>query len=348
MTWMIYGANGYTGELVARRAVCRGERPVLAGRNGAAVRALATELDLDAIVVDLADAADLRAALGGIDVVAHCAGPFSRTSAPMVDACLATGTHYLDVTGEMPVLEAVLARDGEAVAAQVVLLSGAGFDVVPTDCLAGLLAGTLPDAVSLELAFHAPGGMSRGTMLTGLDFAGGGTVRRVGGVLRRTSLGEPSRTVPFPSGARTVGAISWGDVVTAYHSTGIGEITVYTSLSARGPMAKVGGRLLRYAPVREFLRAAVRRGLPGPSAQVRARTRSEIWAEVRSATGHRSGTLTGPNAYDLTADAVVRAAVRLAGQHPGSAGVKPGAHTPATAFGPDFVRELDGVTVTVP
>ena len=153
--------------------------------------------------------------------------------------------------------------------------------------------------------------------------------------------------MPFPSGARTVGGISWGDVVTAYHSTGIGEITVYTSLSARGPMAKVGGHLLRYAPVREFLRAAVRRGVSGPSAQVRARTRSEVWAEVRSATGHRSGTLTGPNAYDLTADAVVQAVVRLAGQHPGGAGVKPGAHTPATAFGPDFVRELDGVTVTL-
>jgi saccharopine dehydrogenase (NAD+, L-lysine-forming) len=346
MAWMIYGANGYTGELVARRAVSRGERPVLAGRNGAAVSALAAELGLDAVAVDLTDGAGLRTALGGVDVVAHCAGPFSRTSAPMVDVCLATGTHYLDVTGEMPVFEAVLARDAEAVAAQVVLLSGAGFDVVPTDCLAGLLAAALPDAVSLELAFHAPGGMSRGTMLTSLNFAGGGTVSRVGGVLRRTPLGEPSRTVPFPSGTRTVGAITWGDVVTAYHSTGIGEITVYTSLPVRGPMAAVGGRLLKYAPVREFLRAAVRRGAPGPSAQVRARTRSQIWAEVRSATGRRSGTLTGPNAYDLTADAVVRAAVRLAGQGPG-VGAKPGAHTPATAFGPDFVRELDGVTVTL-
>ena len=126
MTWMIYGANGYTGELVARLAVARGERPVLAGRNAAAVGALLEE----------------------VDAVAHCAGPFVWTAKPMVDACLATGTHYVDVTGEPDVFEAVLARDAEAAAAGITLLTGGGFDVVPTDCLAGLLAAELPDATS--------------------------------------------------------------------------------------------------------------------------------------------------------------------------------------------------------
>jgi saccharopine dehydrogenase (NAD+, L-lysine-forming) len=343
MTWLIYGANGYTGELVARRAVSRGERPVLSGRNAAAVTALAAELGLDARPADLADAGGLRAALDGSTVVVHCAGPFRRTSAPMVDACLATGTHYVDVTGETPVFEAVLGRQDEAVAAAVVLLTGGGFDVVPSDCLAGLLAASLPDARSLEIAFRAPGGMSRGTALTGLDIAAGGAQRRVGGVLRPTPFGEPSRQVPFPSGSRSVGAITWGDVVTAYHSTGIADITTYTTLPAPGVAVSLGRSLLRYAPVREFAAGFLRRRAPGPSPEVRAATSVEVWAEVRSPTGSRSGTLTGPNAYDLTADAVVRAAVRLAGG-PAAA---PGAHTPATAFGPDFVRELDGVTVTL-
>jgi short subunit dehydrogenase-like uncharacterized protein len=334
MTWMIYGANGYTGELVARLAVARGEHPVLAGRNAAAIGALATALRLDAKIVDLANTAALHEALGQVDAVAHCAGPFVRTARPMVDACLATGTHYVDVTGEPEVFEAILARDAEAAAAGVTLLTGGGYDVVPTDCLAALLGAELPDATALEIAFRAGGGMSRGTALTGLSMVSAGALRRVDGKLVRGPLGEPSREVAFPSGTRTVGAVTWGDVVTAYHSTGIGNITVYTSL----PRTTVATRLLRLGPFRTFAAGAIRRRPPGPPASVRAATGVEVVAEVQGPSGSRRGVLTGPNGYDITADAVVREIPLLA-----SAG--PGAHTPATALGRDFVRSLTGVTV---
>ena len=336
MTWMIYGANGYTGELVARLAVARGEHPVLAGRNAAAVGALATELRLDAKIFDLANVAALHEALGQVDAVAHCAGPFVRTARPMVDACLATRTHYVDVTGEPDVFEAVLARGDEAAAAGVTLLTGGGFDVVPTDCLAALLAAELPDATALEIAFRAGGGMSRGSALTGMSIVAGGALRRVDGRLVRGPLGKPTREVAFPSGTRTVGAVTWGDVVTAYHSTGIGTITVYTSV----PPVTVAARLLRLPPLRALAARAVRRRPPGPSARVRAATRVEVVAEVRSPSGSRRGVLTGPNAYDIPADAVVR-------EIPLLASAPPGAHTPATALGPDFVRTLSGVTVTL-
>jgi short subunit dehydrogenase-like uncharacterized protein len=336
MTWMIYGANGYTGELVARLAVARGEHPVLAGRNAAAIGALATELRLDAKIVDLANTAALHEALAEVDAVAHCAGPFVRTARPMVDACLATRTHYVDVTGEPEVFEAVLARDDEAAAAGVTLLTGGGFDVVPTDCLAALLAAELPDATALEIAFRAGGGLSRGTALTGLSMAAGGALRRVDGKLVRGPLGEPAREVEFPSGTRTVGAVTWGDVVTAYHSTGIGSITVFTSV----PKVTAAARLLRLPPFRALAARAVRRRPPGPSARVRAGTGVEVVAEVRSPSGSRRGVLTGPNAYDITADAVVR-------EIPLLASARPGAHTPATALGPEFVRTLSGVTVSL-
>jgi short subunit dehydrogenase-like uncharacterized protein len=334
MTWMIYGANGYTGELVARLAVARGERPVLAGRNAAAIGALATALRLDAKIVDLENAAALREALAGIDAVAHCAGPFARTARPMVEACLATGTHYVDVSGEPDVFEAVLARDAEAAAAGVTLLTGGGFDVVPTDCLAALLAAELPGATELEIAFRAGGGLSRGTALTGLSTSTGGALRRVDGKLVRGPFGQPTREVAFPSRTRTVGAITWGDVVTAYHSTGIPTITVFSPV----PRATVAARLLRLPPMRALAARAVRRRPPGPPAHVRAATGVEIVAEVRSPAGSRRGVLTGPNPYDVTADAVVREVALLAA-------ARPGAHTPATALGADFVRGLDGVTV---
>jgi short subunit dehydrogenase-like uncharacterized protein len=343
--WMIYGANGYTGELVARLAAARGERPVLAGRSAAAVGALADELGLQRAVVDLSDAAALRSALHDVTVVAHCAGPFVRTAGAMLDACLATGTSYLDVTGELAVFSSVLGRSGEAAEAGVSLVTGAGFDVVPTDCLANLLCRALPGARSMELAFRAPGGMSRGTATTGLAVAADGGRRLVDGVLVPTPLGEPAREVPFPSGPRRVGAVPWGDLVTAHHSTGIRTITVYTTVAPRRGVRRLatglGQWLLRHDGARALAARAVRRRPAGPSAATRRATGIEVWGQAVSPDGSVSGTLTGPNAYDLTADAVLRAVARvLAGRVP------VGAHTPATAFGADFVRELDGVVVS--
>lgn len=354
--WMIYGANGYTGRLVAELAVARGHRPVLAGRRAAPVAALADQLGLEHRCVDLADTAGLREALAEVALVAHCAGPFSVTADPMVSACLATGTHYLDITGEAAVFEAVFDRHAHAIDAGVVLVPGVGFDVVPTDCLAVLLAADLPGATSLELAFLVGGGVSRGTARTALTTAatsGGRARRRVGGALRPTAFGRPHRIVPFPSGPRRVGAVTWGDLVTAYRSTGIGDITVYTRLPGTGRFSPVPtsalAHLMRIGGVRRLAERALRRRRPGPSARTRAATGVQVWGQVRDPTGeHRTATLVGPNAYDLTADAVVTAAGRLLAGSTAHVPVPPGAHTPATAFGAGFVAELHGVLLSGP
>jgi short subunit dehydrogenase-like uncharacterized protein len=340
--WLIYGANGYTGDLVARLAAARGERPILAGRNGAAVGALAAELGLDHRVADLRDPVALRAMLNGVRVVAHCAGPFAITSAPMVDACLADGVHYLDITGEIEVFDAIFARHADAERAGVVLLPGAGFDVVPTDCLAARLATALPSATHLDLAFLAGGGLSRGTAMTGLaGMADGGRLRR-GGEMVATRAGSPRRRVPMPSGMRDVAAVRWGDLVTAYRSTGIPNITTYTALPMGGRVAGLS-TLLGWGPLRSVAERVVRSRVTGPSAAVRAKTHCEVWGEVRDADGgSASGTLTGPNAYDLTADSMVRATRRLL-----DGDVTPGAHTPSSAFGAAYVDSLDGVRVSL-
>jgi short subunit dehydrogenase-like uncharacterized protein len=350
--WMIYGANGYTGGLVARLAAGRGERPILAGRDARAVAVLAGELGLAYRAASLNDPVTLRRALEGIDVVAHCAGPFEVTARAMVDACLVTGTHYVDVAGEIAVFESIYERHDEAQRAGVVLLPGAGFDVVPTDCLAATLAAQLPTANVLELAFLAGGGTSRGTVKVGLRSATRGNLRRVDGALVSTPIGEPRRVVPFPSGDRMVGAFAWGDLVTGYRSTGIPTITVYTRVPLpSGTVGRLGGAalrvLLRFAPTRALATIVASRGVTGPDAARRARTGCEIWGEVRDADGRaRSATLTGPNAYALTADALLRAVGYVgAGAGPGGP-IEPGAHTPATALGAEFVRELAGVRLS--
>ena len=335
---MVYGANGYAGELVARLAVARGERPVLAGRNGPAVRRLAEELGCESVVIALDDAAALRSALGEVRSVAHCAGPFAVTAAPMVAACIAVGVHYLDITGEIEVLEAVFARSGEATAAGVVLLPGMGFDVVPTDCAASMLHARLPSATELELAIRAEGGLSRGTVRTSIG--GGGGWRRVDGRLVPVPLGEPRRRVPFPSGPRTVSALPLGDLSSAFRSTGIPNVTTYATLPAVARprlMQRLGVAALGYAPVRAAADAVAKWTPSGPSPRARATTRAEAWGEVRDASGASAAmTVTLPNVYDVTADSVVRGVGRISD-------VPPGAHTPSQAFGAGYLSTLDGV-----
>lgn len=170
--WLLYGAYGFTGRLIAREAVERGHRPVLAGRDADETAALADALSLEHGVFGLDEEGALREALAGVDAVVHAAGPFSRTWRPMVEACLATGTHYLDITGEVEVFEALHALDGRASDAGVALLPGVGMDVVPSDCLAARLAERLPDATHLELALHSTGGPSRGTARTQVEALG--------------------------------------------------------------------------------------------------------------------------------------------------------------------------------
>jgi len=344
LSWMIYGAYGYTGRLVAALAAERGELPVIAGRDERRLRTLGERFELEHRTVDLSDASALRAALKNVDVVAHCAGPFSATAEPMVDACLATGTHYLDITGEIDVFETVLARDDEARRHGVVVLPGAGFDVVPSDCLAAMLARALPGAVRLELALRTTGGVSPGTAKTAMESLGTAGRARVGGVIGPIPADRRRREVEFADGRATAHAIAWGDVSTAYHSTGIGDIVVYAALPAVvAPimaLAQVAGAATRTRLVQGLLKRTVGR-LPGPSAETRAKSRGQLWGEVTDAGGRSvSGTVTTLDPYDLTADSVVRIAQRLA-----AGTVAPGAYTPSQALGPDFVRDLDGAVV---
>jgi short subunit dehydrogenase-like uncharacterized protein len=338
-SWLLYGANGYTGELIAREAVRRGLRPILAGRSAEKIEPLARELGLEHRIFDVE-----HADLSGVAAVLHCAGPFLRTSKPMVDACLAAGVHYLDITGELEVFEAIMARDAEAKQRNVTLVPGVGFDVVPTDCLAAMLKRKLPEATELWLAFHAPGmGVSRGTMKTMLEGAGYGSAIRRNGKIERVPLLFDVREIPFAGGKRLAVAIPWGDVSTAYHTTGIGNIRVF---SARSP--KSVARLRRIAPLlallrlRPFLRLAQKLAdrRTGPSETTRTTARVHLWGRAFNADREATMTIETPEGYHLTVQSSLAAV-----EHIISEPVRAGAFTPAKRFGADFVRSLDGVTV---
>lgn len=341
--FLLYGAYGYTGELIAREAVRRGLQPLLAGRDAGRLAPLATELGLDHRAIALDDAGALEAALAEVPLVLHAAGPFARTAAPMVAGCLRTGTHYLDVTGEIAVYEALAARDEEARQAGVMLLPGVGFDVVPTDCLALYLKNRLPEAVHLELAFLNQSGVSRGTATTAIENLGqGGAVRRDGHLVR-VPPAYRVREVDFGRGAVPAVSIPWGDVATAYRTTGIPNITVYAYFGRRAPLvmrlSRYLGWLLASAPVQALLKAWVQRQPPGPSAEQRATGRSFVWGAATDGAGRQvEARLTGPESYTLTVRAALAAVARVRGGE-----AVPGYQTPAGAFGEDFVLEVEGV-----
>jgi saccharopine dehydrogenase (NAD+, L-lysine-forming) len=346
MSWLLYGANGHTGGLVARAAQRRGERPVLAGRSAEKVIPLAEELGLDYAVVDLLDSRALRSALADVDVVAHCAGPFSATSARMVAACLDARTHYVDIAGEIDVFESTYARSDEATEAGIVLLPGSGFDVVPTDCVAATLHQAMPEAGELDLAFRTSGRIGPGTAKTALEGAGAGGKARVDGKLAGVALAHNRVLAEFPSGPRTVTSIPWGDLASAYRSTGIPNITTYTAVPAGNVLSR-GQRYLGYVTpvlsntaVQKAGKNLLDRFMPqGGEPQTGT---SEVWGQVTDGGGRRlSATLTGPDAITLTVEAVLATVERL--QRGGTA---PGAHTPSSAFGADFAGELDGVAMT--
>jgi short subunit dehydrogenase-like uncharacterized protein len=210
--WMIYGANGYTGRLVAAEARRRDLKPVLAGRRAGPIEKLAAELGLPVRVFGLDDATAAAAAVADMAVVANCAGPFAATSAPMIDACLTSRAHYVDITGEIDVFLAAQRRHADAQAAGIVICPGVGFDVIPTDCMAAVLKEALPDATHLVLAFDARGPMSPGTartMARALRFGKhGGRVRR-NGVIEEVPLAQSWRRIDLAGGSATAIAIPW-------------------------------------------------------------------------------------------------------------------------------------------
>ena len=340
---LIYGATGYTGRLIAEHAAAEGMRPVLAGRDADRVGRLARTLGLSHRAFALDNPVTLRRGLEGFVAVMHAAGPFSATARPMAAGCLAAGAHYLDITGEIDVFEALAALDGKARDAGVMLLPGAGFDVVPSDCLAAHLVARLPDATRLRLSIGGLSRLSRGTAKTMVENVARGTaVRSAGRIVERPRASRG--TADFGRGPRDTVGVSWGDVSTAWRSTGVPDIAVFfeadRAMRAAASLPGIAKRLLGAAPVQRVLKAGIDRRLPaGPTTEQRASGSAVIVAEAWNAAGRRAASrLATPEPYALTALTAVELLRRAAAGE-----AVPGFQTPAMAYGADFVLAFPGV-----
>ena len=338
---IVYGAYGYTGELIARRCQELGLRPLLAGRNEEKLKPVAVKYGLSYQVADLQPDV-LDQLLQGAKVVIHAAGPFIHTSKPMLEACIRNKVHYTDITGEIAVFAQANSYNQQAKDAGVMLLPGTGFDIVPSDCLAAHLKARMPEADDLVMAFYSAGKSSRGTSLTVVEGLGmGGTIRKQG-KLKSVPEAYDVKRFNFEGNNLTAATIPWGDVYTAFYSTGIPNVKVYMAMPKKlingMKWSRWIGWLLKTEFVKKRARAKIHAGQAGPTDAQRAKSFMSLTGTVKDKNGNAlSSTIKTQEGYTLTAMTSVEIAQRIvAGNY------KAGWQTPSLVYGKDLVCEVSG------
>lgn len=319
---MIYGATGYTGRMAAEHAKAQGLDVVIAGRSSERLESLAAQLDVPHRVFT----PDRHTAqhLNGIGVLLNFAGPFAQTANPLMHACIVAGVDYLDITAEINVYRLAEQLGVQAAEAGVMLMPGVGWDVVPTDCLAVHVARRVQDPQSLKVALQVAGSMSRGSALSVSEIIGAGLLARIDGLLVATPDAQ-SRDFDFGQGPALCAPLSFGDLVTGWHSTGIPNIAMFVNIT--GDAFPEGD--LSHLP-------------DGPSAEQREAHRARAVAEVTGVDGNVARSMIETvNGYSYTPLAAVEAARRVL-----SGDRRPGFETPARVFGAGFAETIAGTTIT--
>ncbi|HEY5731398.1 MAG TPA: saccharopine dehydrogenase NADP-binding domain-containing protein [Anaerolineales bacterium] len=342
--FLIYGSYGYTGRLIVELAVREGMRPVLAGRDEKKLRNQAERYDLEYRTFSLAETEKLDSALLEVDAVLHCAGPFVLTFRQMAEACIRTKRHYVDISGEIEGFEALAKMGDEAKQANIMLMPGGGFDVVPSDCLAVYLKGQLPAATHFRLFLRGiGGGVSRGTARSGVEnMHRQGRIRKEGKVIQVPPAWRVLEQ-DFGRGPVRVVSVGWGDVSTAYYSTGVPNIETYFAFPRFViqflKLSRTIGPLVYSRPVRNLLKWLIGFVLPpGPSREKNENGFSLMVGEMRDAGQVVRAKLRVPEGYWCTALTTVEIMKRILNDE-----YKTGFQTPSLAYGPDFILQFDGV-----
>jgi short subunit dehydrogenase-like uncharacterized protein len=346
-TLIVYGSYGYTGKLIVAECRQKNLSVLLAGRNREALQRQQDETGYPFEVVDVNDTPALKNLLQKGKLVIHCGGPFRYTAKAMADACLEMGVHYTDITGEYQVFELLAGYDERARQKGIVIMPGTGFDVVPSDCLALYLKNKLPSATHLQLAFTmSKGGLSRGTSKSMTEGLGYGSLIRINGKLTAVPIGKKVMDIDFGSFKTKALNIPWGDISTAWRSTGIPNIEVYTGATdkmiSNARRSNYINWLLRRRWVKDFMLKQIDKKPAGPSHEKRETGRSFLWGKVWDDSGNEAvARLETPSGYTLTAKTAVLIAEKIM-----SGNFKAGYQTPAMLYGEDLILEIPATNRT--
>jgi len=339
---LIYGAYGYTGRLIVDECLKHGIKPIIAGRSPEKAMTYANKHGLEYDVFEVDEREKLENWLKRGSVVIHCGGPFVHTAKSMVQGCLATNTHYLDISGEFQVFDLIKEYGEKAKDKGIMLMPGAGFDVVPSDCLAKHLHNKLPKATHLNLAFVSKGGkLSRGTAKTMIENLGEPQTVRRDGDYEGVAMGKSYREIDYGPFKQLSMGISWGDISSAYHSTGIPNIEVFSGTTEQ-QLSKVRRAMrlsfmLRSRSVKNFLMRQLEKRPDGPKKEKRNDSTMYLWGEVSDGNQKVEAHLQTPNGYTLTALTAVLISRKIL-----DGDFKAGFQTPTSAYGEGLILEVEG------
>jgi short subunit dehydrogenase-like uncharacterized protein len=305
---------------------------------------MASALSLEWRTACVDDPDGLRSMLTSVSVLMNTAGPFTTTAMPLIDACIDSGAHYLDITGEAGVIEETTRAHDAAVRRGVMLMPAVGFEVVASDCLAAHVARRLPAAMVLRLGFHKSQPSSRGSLRTCIDTNGQGVLVRRHRKLVRVPPGSLVHYFDFGQGPQMSLAVSLGDVSSAYFSTGIPDVEAY--LCATLPIwcaitaNQYWGWLLSTPSFRALLKTQLELLTADPTAHERNTGWGALVAEATDANGRcvRSRLRTG-DVYWYTAQSAVAVAEKcLSGEF------RPGFQTPSQVYRADFALSFESTS----
>lgn len=342
--WMLYGCYGYSGKLILEEAVKKGLRPVIAGRSEEKTRELASRYSLPYKVFDLDRPNVIEENIAGCKMVFNAAGPFTSTCIPMLKACLNQKVHNLSLAGEIPILEELHGYHDQAREQGIVLAVGLGFDVIPTDALAAKVKEQMPDATHLVIGLDGPNDMSRGSMKEFFEQIGEQPFwTRSNGKLVAS---KPETTyMDFGAGRKLASSIAWGDIASAYHSTGIPNIEVYAAVSRSDwltiKLLSALGFLFKSKAVQNLANKAIDLLMTGPDEEKREQAMTCLFAEATNASGKKVKiTMTTPSGYKITYLGAVHAIQHMLEQPPSEGGY----FTPAQLLGYESITDIEGVS----
>lgn len=344
----ILGATGRMGRATASRLMAAGLAPVLVGRDAARLGVVAEGLGAGATIKVAAALPDMAGLIARErpGIVLNTVGPFTHTASLIAQAC-PPGTHYVDLSNELPSVQAILAMHDRAASTGSTLVTGAGFGVLATESVVLKLCEDRPPASRVRCASipdveSEPGPLGEALAASIAEgFALGGRQYKAGQLVHAALLGDFER-VPLPDG-RMVGTASApsGELEAARRASDAPFAIAATSMVPAAPILR--GLLppllaiMRVAPIRRFATRRVAAIEVKPTAATKPRI---SWSHARvewPSGARREGWMRTGDAMAFTADVMAQVAIRLA-----AGGGMPGAYTPGALFGFELVSECGG------
>ncbi len=349
-TIALYGATGFTGQLVIKELVNHDVRVVISGRDHRKLERLADEI-FDAYgaefvvrVATVDDPDSLDALLHDVDALINCAGPFSDFGAPVAEAAIRNGVHYLDTTGEQSYMNWLLEEcDEKAAKAGVALLSGCAFEYAVGDFAAeyALRSG----AVHIGVCYAARNmGTSRGTKKSALRALSEKGLTYLHGRLVERRPAYRLFDVPFPDGeTRKAVWFPGGEALQVPRRGGVTwvESCIVMGDNAAHLMATVSGAIPWLVKLtRPLTDKLVDMSSDDPYANLKGEP-SFLVIAFDPRTGEALATLRGGDPYIVTAKIIVEAATRVVKKTP----IVVGFTSVAALFDADSFLESVGVSV---